>query len=190
MNTQPRRRGAVTATAALAAAGGIALGVAAPTAATAAPAHSASTQHLTVASAVKTAKKISKDAKPTVYEKHTKFVKKYLSKDSVPVTTSAKRAARIYALRVMKRTYDAKSTAKHQFACMSAVFDRESGWSWKATNPSGYYGLGQTKSSMAAYGGKWRTHFAPQIRWARAYMDSRYGSPCGAWGYWQSHGWY
>jgi hypothetical protein len=29
-----------------------------------------------------------------------------------------------------------------------------------------------------------------QVRWGLSYMNSRYGSPCGAWSFWQSHNWY
>jgi hypothetical protein len=31
---------------------------------------------------------------------------------------------------------------------------------------------------------------ATQIEWGLGYIAERYGSPCGAWGFKQSHGWY
>ncbi|MYV93598.1 lytic transglycosylase domain-containing protein, partial [Streptomyces sp. SID1034] len=29
-----------------------------------------------------------------------------------------------------------------------------------------------------------------QIKWGLNYMNDRYGSPCGAWSFWQAHSWY
>lgn len=80
-----------------------------------------------------------------------------------------------------------------QFACFSNVVERESGWDVHATNPgSGAYGLGQALpgSKMASAGSDWENNPATQIKWVLSYMDSRYGSPCGAWSFWQSHNWY
>ncbi|WP_317452467.1 transglycosylase SLT domain-containing protein [Streptomyces sp. CBMA29] len=79
------------------------------------------------------------------------------------------------------------------FSCFSAVVERESGWSVTAQNPSsGAYGLMQALpgSKMASAGPDWKTSAATQIRWGLGYMNSRYGSPCGAWSFWQAHGWY
>ena len=80
-----------------------------------------------------------------------------------------------------------------QFACFSNIIERESGWDVHATNPSsGAYGLGQALpgSKMASAGSDWENNPATQIKWVLSYMDSRYGSPCGAWSFWQSHSWY
>jgi hypothetical protein len=80
-----------------------------------------------------------------------------------------------------------------QFACFSNIIERESGWNVHATNPSsGAYGLGQALpgSKMASAGSDWQNNPATQIKWVLSYMDSRYGSPCGAWSFWQSHNWY
>ncbi len=70
---------------------------------------------------------------------------------------------------------------------------RESSWNVTATNASsGAYGLVQSLpgSKMASAGSDWRTNPATQIKWGLDYMNSRYGSPCGAWSFWQSHHWY
>jgi hypothetical protein len=80
-----------------------------------------------------------------------------------------------------------------QFACFSNIIERESGWNVHATNPSsGAYGLGQALpgSKMASAGSDWQNNPTTQIKWVLSYMDSRYGSPCGAWSFWQSHNWY
>nr|WP_084714781.1 transglycosylase SLT domain-containing protein [Streptacidiphilus rugosus] len=81
----------------------------------------------------------------------------------------------------------------NQFACFSQIVKRESGWSYTATNAaSGAYGLVQALpgSKMASAGADWRTNPATQIKWGLNYMNSRYGSPCGAWSFWQAHSWY
>jgi hypothetical protein len=77
-----------------------------------------------------------------------------------------------------------------QYVCFSNIVERESGWNATATNASsGAYGLVQALpgSKMASAGADWRTNPATQIRWGLNYMNSRYGSPCGAWEYWQVH---
>jgi hypothetical protein len=80
-----------------------------------------------------------------------------------------------------------------QFQCFSNIVSRESGWDYTATNAgSGAYGLVQALpgDKMASAGADWRTNPATQIKWGLSYMNSRYGSPCGAWSFWQSHSWY
>ncbi|WP_174805567.1 transglycosylase SLT domain-containing protein [Kitasatospora sp. MMS16-BH015] len=80
-----------------------------------------------------------------------------------------------------------------QFQCFSQIVKRESGWDYTATNSgSGAYGLVQALpgSKMSSVGSDWRTNPATQIKWGLGYMNDRYGSPCGAWSFWQSHHWY
>ncbi|MGF1430561.1 transglycosylase SLT domain-containing protein [Kitasatospora sp. LaBMicrA B282] len=80
-----------------------------------------------------------------------------------------------------------------QFQCFSNIVTRESGWNYQAVNPSsGSYGLVQALpgSKMASAGADWRTNPATQIKWGLGYMNDRYGSPCGAWSFWQAHSWY
>ncbi|NBM19768.1 transglycosylase SLT domain-containing protein [Streptomyces sp. GC420] len=84
-----------------------------------------------------------------------------------------------------------KSDAQYQ--CFSKIVSHESGWNHKATNASsGAYGLVQAlpASKMASAGSDWKTNPATQIKWGLQYMNERYGSPCGAWSFWQSHNWY
>ncbi|MGP3984174.1 transglycosylase SLT domain-containing protein [Streptomyces sp. KR80] len=80
-----------------------------------------------------------------------------------------------------------------QFQCFSNIVDHESSWNYRATNPSsGAYGLVQALpgSKMASAGSDWRTNPATQIKWGLNYMNDRYGSPCGAWEFWQANNWY
>ena len=78
-----------------------------------------------------------------------------------------------------------------QFSCFDWIITRESSWNVHATNPSsGAYGLPQSlpAEKMASAGPDWRDNPATQITWGVSYMKSRYGSPCDAKSYWQSHG--
>ncbi|WP_455352721.1 aggregation-promoting factor C-terminal-like domain-containing protein [Streptomyces sp. SYSU K217416] len=80
-----------------------------------------------------------------------------------------------------------------QFQCFSNIVTRESTWNYRAENPSsGAYGLVQALpgTKMASAGADWRTNPATQIKWGLNYMDDRYGSPCGAWSFWQANHWY
>jgi LysM repeat protein len=80
-----------------------------------------------------------------------------------------------------------------QFWCFDQVVTRESGWDYTAENPTSHaYGLVQASpgSKMASEGANWRTNPFTQIKWGLKYMGSRYGSPCGAWAFWQNHRWF
>jgi hypothetical protein len=80
-----------------------------------------------------------------------------------------------------------------QFPCLNKLFDKESGWNYKATNPSsGAYGIPQALpgTKMASAGSDWKTNPATQIKWGLGYIKGRYDTPCGAWSHSQSTGWY
>lgn len=80
-----------------------------------------------------------------------------------------------------------------QFQCFSNIVNNESTWNYRASNPSsGAYGLVQALpgSKMSSAGADWQTNPATQIKWGLSYMDGRYGSPCGAWSFWQANHWY
>ena len=80
-----------------------------------------------------------------------------------------------------------------QFNAFSKIVEHESGWNVSATNSSsGAYGLVQALpgSKMASAGADWKTNPKTQIKWGLDYMNSRYGSPVGAWTFWQANGWY
>lgn len=80
-----------------------------------------------------------------------------------------------------------------QWTCFSNIVDHESSWNYTAVNASsGAYGLFQALpgSKMSSVGDDWRTNPATQIKWGLNYMDSRYGSPCEAWSFWQANNWY
>ena len=78
------------------------------------------------------------------------------------------------------------------FGCLKDMWDRESGWRYDAENASGAFGIPQALpgSKMASAGADWQTNPATQIKWGLGYIKGRYGTPCGAWGFWEAHGWY
>ncbi|MFD8813534.1 transglycosylase SLT domain-containing protein [Streptomyces sp. NPDC059627] len=83
--------------------------------------------------------------------------------------------------------------ASGQYQCFSNIVSHESGWNYQAVNASsGAYGLVQALpgSKMSSAGSDWQTNPATQIKWGLNYMNSRYGSPCGAWSFWQANSWY
>ena len=80
-----------------------------------------------------------------------------------------------------------------QMTCLVPLWMGESGWRVNAENvSSGAYGIPQSLpgSKMATIASDWRTNPVTQIKWGLGYIQERYGSPCGAWGFKQGHGWY
>lgn len=80
-----------------------------------------------------------------------------------------------------------------QFACLVALWNKESGWRVNASNgSSGAYGIPQALpgSKMASAGADWQTNPATQITWGLGYIAGRYGTPCDAWAHLQAKNWY
>lgn len=79
-----------------------------------------------------------------------------------------------------------------EFSCLESLWTKESGWNYKAYNPSGATGIPQSLpgDKMASAGADWRTNATTQIAWGLGYIDSVYGSPCSAWGHSQATNWY
>jgi hypothetical protein len=73
------------------------------------------------------------------------------------------------------------------------MWTKESQWTPTAENPSsGAYGIPQALpgDKMSSAGPDWATNAATQIRWGLGYIRDTYGTPSGAWGFWQANGWY
>ena len=88
---------------------------------------------------------------------------------------------------------DSRGWGSEQFSCLVKLWNKESGWNYRAYNSSsGAYGIPQALpgSKMASAGSDWKNSAATQIRWGLGYIDGRYGNPCGAWEHSQSTGWY
>jgi hypothetical protein len=79
-----------------------------------------------------------------------------------------------------------------EFGCLENLWGKESGWNPNAQNPSSTaYGIPQFLDSTWSGTGIAKTSDGyRQIDAGLIYIDSRYGSPCGAWSHSQSTGWY
>lgn len=80
-----------------------------------------------------------------------------------------------------------------QFACLVALWDRESNWNVYAENKSsGAYGIPQALpgTKMATVADDWQTNPTTQITWGLGYIAGRYENPCGAWTSSENRGWY
>lgn len=80
-------------------------------------------------------------------------------------------------------------TGEAQWQCLQNLWMGESDWRWWAENPSsGAYGIPQSlpADKMATAGEDWRTNPVTQIRWGLEYIKLSYGTPCGAWEFWQA----
>jgi hypothetical protein len=80
-----------------------------------------------------------------------------------------------------------------QWACLDDVWMRESSWDKYAENAaSGAYGIPQAlpADKMATIAADWQTDATTQIKWGLGYIQSRYGTPCGAWDHELADGFY
>jgi hypothetical protein len=112
------------------------------------------------------------------------------SAPSVPASVPSPGTAEAIAYRMLPAF---GFNARTQYGCLYQMWMRESGWNVRAENPtSGAYGIPQALpgSKMASAGANWATSAVTQIKWGLGYIKSVYGSPCGAWAFWQAHGWY
>jgi hypothetical protein len=76
-----------------------------------------------------------------------------------------------------------------QFSCLQTLWTNESGWRVTAHNPSGAHGIPQALPGNKM-GKGWRSSPETQINWGLKYIKNRYGTPCGALSFWNSHHWY
>ncbi|MER8046010.1 peptidoglycan-binding protein [Streptomyces sp. NPDC094032] len=118
-----------------------------------------------------------------------------LSADGItgPATMDAMRVARTVRITGQWKTAEHGWSVSGQFGCLDNLWIRESEWQVYATNPtSGAYGIPQSLpgDKMSTAGADWQTNPATQIEWGLDYIQSRYGTPCAAWSFWQSHNWY
>ena len=89
--------------------------------------------------------------------------------------------------------FGADSSSNPQYGCLVNLWNRESGWNYQAENPySGAYGIPQALpgDKMASAGADWQTNPATQIKWGLGYIQSIYGTPCGAWNFELANGYY
>jgi len=89
----------------------------------------------------------------------------------------------------------ARGWGEGEFQCLVQLWTGESGWNPLATNSSsGAYGIAQAlpADKMAVYGEDWKTNPKTQLAFGIDYIAGRYGTPCAAWGFWNSNNphWY
>lgn len=78
-----------------------------------------------------------------------------------------------------------------QFPCLDSLYVSESDWRIDADNPtSSAYGIPQALTRLHDLPEGYMTSAEVQIRWGLEYIQRAYGTPCGAWSFKQSHGWY
>jgi hypothetical protein len=78
-----------------------------------------------------------------------------------------------------------------QFSCLDSLYMSESGWRIDADNPtSSAYGIPQALTEMHDLPADYMTSAESQIRWGLEYIQDAYGTPCSAWSFKSSHGWY
>ncbi|MFH8405580.1 transglycosylase SLT domain-containing protein [Streptomyces sp. NPDC018019] len=80
-----------------------------------------------------------------------------------------------------------------QWSGLQALWQRESGWNYKASNPSsGAYGIPQALpgSKMASSGKDWKSNPATQIKWGLGYIKGRYKTPNAANAFQKANNWY
>jgi hypothetical protein len=91
------------------------------------------------------------------------------------------------------KSYALARVGSAQFACLDALWTKESNWNPYARNPtSGAYGIAQAlpASKYASAGSDWETNAITQIRWGLGYIKAVYGTPCTAWAHSQATNWY
>ncbi|GAA3481465.1 lytic transglycosylase domain-containing protein [Streptomyces yanii] len=141
----------------------------------------------------------AKDAESKKQAAEAKLEKERKAKEEAErASRSAVRSASAFATQSSYTVAEVQAMARQmipgdQYQCFSNIVNHESSWNYRATNASsGAYGLVQALpgSKMASAGADWQTNPATQIKWGLNYMDGRYGSPCGAWSFWQANNWY
>ncbi|MFJ6747020.1 transglycosylase SLT domain-containing protein [Streptomyces sp. NPDC091266] len=148
-------------------------------------------------SARKAAAQTAQDKKDAAEEK-AKAEKEAKERKELAASRSSARDAADFTVKGSYSIADTQAIARQmmpgdQFQCFSNIVDHESGWNYQASNASsGAYGLVQALpgSKMSSAGSDWQTNPATQIKWGLNYMNDRYGSPCGAWSFWQANSWY
>lgn len=104
--------------------------------------------------------------------------------------TNTPDGARAAAQSIMASTY---GWGSGQFSCLNSLWNKESGWNYKAYNANGgATGIPQALpgSKMAAAGSDWATNATTQVKWGLGYISATYGTPCAAWGHSQAMNWY
>ena len=81
---------------------------------------------------------------------------------------------------------------KTERKCLGSMWGKESAWNHTAISPTDDYGIPQRHMRHNTQEQKDAFIENPQIQinWGLNYIKERYGSPCGAWAFWQKNRWY
>ncbi|WP_211331678.1 phospholipase [Frondihabitans australicus] len=98
-------------------------------------------------------------------------------------------AAQATAQKLMASQY---GWGSDQFSCLVNLWNKESGWNYKAYNASGATGIPQALpgSKMSSVASDWATNATTQIIWGLGYIQGSYGTPCAAWAHSEANNWY
>ncbi|WP_281535546.1 hypothetical protein [Cryobacterium breve] len=123
--------------------------------------------------------------------------------EQAAAAAAAAEAQRLQALAAANTPAGAKNVAQSlaaskygwgdgQFSCLVQLWQKESGWSYTAHNPSGATGIPQALpgSKMASAGSDWATNAATQVAWGLGYIAGSYGTPCAAWAHSEAYNYY
>ena len=123
-------------------------------------------------------------------ERHNKCVANSASRSYQRVAYATPTYNKRFAQSYMSNKY---GWCGQQMACLTTLWNRESGWRVNAHNrSSGAHGIPQSLpgSKMAKFGKDWKTNPQVQIKWGLSYIKSRYKTPCGALSHSNRLGWY
>jgi len=107
---------------------------------------------------------------------------------SFPLEAWTPAVAKIYSQFAM----DEYGWGDAQFACLNALWTKESHWNWKAKSPTNDYGIPQRNmpDKTEAEIKKFLSDPIGQISWGLGYISHRYKSPCNAKAHSDRTGWY
>lgn len=125
------------------------------------------------------------------------MIKKYLlltllilvSIVNVEAKTFTKKQCKAYAYELTLKKYH---WSIGDYNNLVSLWNKESGWNYKAKSKSGACGIPQAKpcSKMKKYGKDYKTNCKTQIKWGLNYIKKRYKTPTKAWKHFKKKRWY
>ena len=114
-----------------------------------------------------------------------------LSMSAGPVVTRSEKLSEGDPRDVARALLPLYGFSSDQFSCLDSLYMSESGWRIDADNPtSSAYGIPQALTQLHDLPADYMTSAESQIRWGLEYIQGSYGTPCSAWSFKASHGWY
>ncbi len=111
------------------------------------------------------------------------------SPDQVEAVNRELASPKEYAYKIAYKQY---GWGKEQHKCLGILWGKESAWNYEAKSPTQDYGIPQRhmRNNTQQQIDEFLQSPATQIEWGLNYINSRYGSPCQAWQFWQERNWY